>query len=340
MNCPSLQELPPPPQGRVGWPWTEASVPLPAARPDGGVWPRISVVTPSFNQAQYLEATVRSILLQGYPNLEYFVMDGGSSDGSVEIIKKYSPWLTGWVSQADKGQSDAVNRGLQRSSGLFCSWINSDDMLSRDALVTHATRVGFHPAIVYVGDCLYIDEHDRPLKMHRGRVHDFEDLVRVRTVWRCLEERGHIVQPEVLFPRQLALDVGALDVRNQRTMDFELWGKFLLAGALLQYTEIPFARFRIHGQQKTGQGWATTQSLIDTAVKLVERAQMLPQDLRQSLIADLRAYERECWLRTGPLARAGLPPALVLQLRDLRAGFRKQAKHLVRLASSGTADAR
>jgi glycosyltransferase involved in cell wall biosynthesis len=153
--------------------------------PNGAEWPRISVVTPSFNQARFLEATLRSILLQGYPNLEYFVMDGGSTDGSVEIIRKYSPWLTRWVSEPDGGQSAAINRGLQLGSGLFTTWINSDDMLCNGALVNHASRNCFDPGVVYVGDCLYVDEDTRPLNLHRGRVYSLEDLVNIRTVWRA-----------------------------------------------------------------------------------------------------------------------------------------------------------
>ena len=339
MSHPTLQELPPPPPGRTGWPWTEGSAPLPATMPDGGPWPRISVVTPSFNQADFLEATLRSVLLQGYPNLEYFVFDGGSTDGSVEIIKKYAPWLTKWVSEPDEGQSAAINRGLKASSGLFVTWINSDDLLYKNALVTHASSVGFHPGVVYLGDCMYIDERGQPLHVHRGRVHDFDDLVRVRTVWRA-RERGHIVQPEVLFPRQLALDVGGLDVHNHRTMDYELWGKFLLAGARFQYTHISFAMFRLHGRQKTGQDWTQTQSLIKTAVTLVSQARGFSESARRSLVADLHAYEREYWLGTGPLARVGLPPNMVLRLRDLRASLRRNAVHLVRRVSSGRVGAR
>src|SRR5579872_1583448 len=177
MRCPSLQELPPPPPGRIGWPWTEASAPLPATMPDGEAWPGISVITPSFNQARFVEGTLRSVLLQGYPNLEYSVLDGGSTDGSVDIIKKYAPWLKQWVSAPDGGQSAAINRGLQSSSGLFATWINSDDLLCRDALTTHALRVGLDANVAYIGDCIYIDEASRPLYAHRGRVHTFEDLV-------------------------------------------------------------------------------------------------------------------------------------------------------------------
>src|SRR5262245_35427784 len=163
---PHLTELPPPPAGRIGWPWTEASAPLAEAMPDGSPWPRVTVVTPSFNQARFVEATLRSILLQGYPNLELLVMDGGSKDGSVEIIKKYEPWLTHWVSEPDGGQSAAINRGLRRGSGAFATWINSDDMLERNALTNHASRIGFDTGKVYVGDCLYINEHDAPQFVH------------------------------------------------------------------------------------------------------------------------------------------------------------------------------
>ena len=143
MQCPTLSELPPPPSGKTGWPWTEESRRLPNQMPSGCPWPRISVVTPSFNQGKFIEETIRSVLLQGYPNLEYLMIDGGSTDNSVEIIKKYSPWLTYWVSEPDDGQSDAINRGLKMSSGDFATWINSDDLLCKNALVEHASRIGF-----------------------------------------------------------------------------------------------------------------------------------------------------------------------------------------------------
>ena len=136
-SCVRLDELPEPPRGKTGWPWTEESSRLPSRGPEGGSWPRLSVITPSFNQGQFIEETIRSILLQGYPNLEYIVMDGGSTDNSAAIIKKYSPWLTYWTSEPDSGQSDAINRGLKRASGDFATWINSDDLLSKNALVQH-----------------------------------------------------------------------------------------------------------------------------------------------------------------------------------------------------------
>ena len=133
LQCPQLSELPRAPSGKTGWPWTEESRRLPVSRYEGHPWPRISVITPSFNQGEFIEETIRSVLLQGYPDLEYLILDGGSTDNSIEIIKKYSTWLTYWVSEPDSGQSDAINRGLKRASGDFSTWINSDDMLCKNA---------------------------------------------------------------------------------------------------------------------------------------------------------------------------------------------------------------
>lgn len=329
MRAPTLAELPPPPRGNSGWPWTEESERVPAAMSDGSAWPRISVVTPSFNQAPFLEATLRSILLQGYSDLELFVMDGGSTDGSVDIIRKYETWIAKWVSERDGGQSAAINRGLGLSSGTFATWINSDDMLHQHALTSHATSIGFVAGTVYVGDCVQIDQHGRWLGRHRGRVHSFEDLVSVRTVWRNQQVRGHIVQPEVLFPTQLFRDVGGLDADKHWAMDYELWGKFLLASAPFEYTHIPFGIFRLHEAQKTGQAWVTTQALIATATDLVNQAPALPADVKQSLTEDLQAYLSDYWRRTGWLAQLGLPPGIVTQLRDRRAALRRRLATLV-----------
>lgn len=113
---------------KKGWPWTEEV--------DAGIystqkhWPKISIVTPSYNQGVFLEETIRSILLQNYPNLEYIVMDGGSNDESVEILKKYDKWITYWVSEKDKGQANAINKGIELCTGDIFNWINSDDYLA------------------------------------------------------------------------------------------------------------------------------------------------------------------------------------------------------------------
>lgn len=136
MRCPTLSELPPPPSGKTGWPWTQASPQPPDQMLDGAEWPKISIVTPNYNYGRFIEETIRSVLLQGYPNLEYIVIDGGSTDDSVEIIKKYEPWLTYWVSEKDKGQANAINRGINLATGEWFNWINSDDILLQNAFLT------------------------------------------------------------------------------------------------------------------------------------------------------------------------------------------------------------
>ena len=125
MRCPTLYDLPPPPPGKRGWPWIEASVELPDPMPDGQEWPRVSIVTPSYQQGPFIEETIRSVLLQGYPNLEYIVIDGGSTDETVAILRKYEKWIAYWVSEADKGQSEAINKGFAKASGDLFGWPNA-----------------------------------------------------------------------------------------------------------------------------------------------------------------------------------------------------------------------
>ena len=334
-SCVRLDELPEPPRGKTGWPWTEESRQLTMA--EDRRWSlasRLASVTPSFNQGQFIEETIRSILLQGYPNLEYFIMDGGSTDGSVEIIKKYSPWLSYWVSEPDSGQSDAINRGLKRASGEFATWINSDDLLSKNALVEHASRIGFAPDTVYVGDCIYIDKTSKVLSLHRGSVQSLEDLVRLKTVWHT---GGQIVQPEVLFPRELALSIGGLNPDNHFTMDYELWGRLFLVGVKFQYTEIPFGMFREHPEQKAQDPLRVNASLLETAAKLIRLADGFSEETKRDLLADLDAYrvkyQRDYWRGTGRLARIGLPRKIVIQLRSLKTILKKTNKVLSRNAS-------
>jgi glycosyltransferase involved in cell wall biosynthesis len=329
VRCPSLAELPPPPPGRTGWPWTEET-PLPAGNIGKDTfWPRITIVTPSFNQGPFIEETIRSILLQGYPDIEYFVLDGGSTDNTVDIIKKYSPWLGFWVSGPDGGQSAAINRGLRMGTGLHATWINSDDLLCRSALVNQACSVGFDDNVVYVGDCLYVDGATQTVGQHRGMIHSFEDLVRIREFWRA---GGNLVQAEVLFPRERALAVGGLNEANHFTMDYELWGRFLLDGVQFRYTKIPFGMFRHHQAQKTHDAARQTQALIETAERLLTCAENIPDQTKDEIRADLRAYFVEnakvTWTTSGRLARLGLPASLVMKIRKSKNALLRAARNL------------
>ena len=134
MKSPTLADLPPPPSAKTGWPWTVETPQLPSVRRDGSQWPRISIVTPSYNQGRFIEEAIRSVLLQGYPDLEYVVIDGGSNDESVEIIRKYQPWLSYWVIEKDRGQAHAINKGFARTTGKLGAYLNSDDIYFAGAL--------------------------------------------------------------------------------------------------------------------------------------------------------------------------------------------------------------
>ena len=250
MKSPTLAELPAPPPGRHGWPWDVDSKPLPHARQDGSAWPKISIVTPSYNQGQYLEETIRSILLQGYPDLEYFVIDGGSTDQSVEIIRKYEPWLAGWVSEKDKGQSEAINKGFTRCTGEIFNWICSDDLLARDSLSRIANHFSSPSGCdVLAGACL-LQYDDNPGK----------NSVRLANaaLWRNAPFSGAIWQPACFFRRALIRRPMLVIDNLHYCMDRELWTYLWSVDARWEFTEDEFAVFRFTGANKTTVGGEKT----------------------------------------------------------------------------------
>jgi glycosyltransferase involved in cell wall biosynthesis len=205
-------------------------------------FPLVSIVTPSFNQAAYLEETILSVLNQDYPNIEYIIVDGGSTDGSVEIIQRYANRLAWWVSERDKGQTDAINKGFARAKGEIFAWLNSDD-----TYLPHAVReaVGYlqsHPqaAMVY-GDANLIDQSGRVVGKFPARQTDYRRL-----------RRGyvHIPQQSAFFRADLWRSVGPLDPSFFFAMDYDLWVR-LARLAPLVYVPRLWANFRLHGDAKT-----------------------------------------------------------------------------------------
>lgn len=140
--------------------------------------PKISIITPSYNQARFLEQTIQSVLDQSYPNLEYIIMDGGSTDGSAAIIKKYERHLKYWVSEKDKGQADAVYRGFEMASGDIFGYINSDDYYLPGALHHIAERFAEHPEIQWlIGGCLTVNSNGKIITKFYGAEQNFESLL-------------------------------------------------------------------------------------------------------------------------------------------------------------------
>ena len=240
MRCPTLAELPPPPPGRSGWPWTIETPSLPSLRPDGSAWPRISIVTPSYNQGQFIEETIRSTLLQGYPNLEYVIVDGGSTDCTVEIVKRYEPWITYWISEKDRGQAHAINKGLANIRPGIFNWINSDDLLMPSALRIIGAIARNQHAIA--GGVTNFSAKERVLIPNSG-------LLPIAMI--AGEESVSFHQPGLWLRSELVLLTGGIDETLHYAFDFDLVIRYLSRYPTIAYTQQVVAMFRLHDTSKT-----------------------------------------------------------------------------------------
>lgn len=254
-----LKDLPSPIVGRSGWPWDIEVLRLPDVRSDGTSWPRISIVTPSFNQGQFVEETIRSILLQGYPNLEYVVMDGGSTDGTIEILRRYERFLT-WTSAKDGGQSDAINKGLARSSGKLLAWLNSDDLYLPGALPLVADKFCISKANLLTGGMVSFTGVERT-NFILGRAAEFGLRPSIPMLF---ASSPHLHQSSTFWTKDLWLETGAqLDVSLHYAMDAELWMRFMHAKSVrLAIVDHPLSVFRRHKAQKTA-GWHKYSAELD-----------------------------------------------------------------------------
>jgi glycosyltransferase involved in cell wall biosynthesis len=205
--------------------------------------PLVSIVTPSFNQARFLEKTMRSVLEQDYERIEYIVIDGASTDGSLEIIQKYQSRLAFWVSEPDQGQTDAINKGFNRARGDILAWINSDDVYNPGAVRRAVEYLLGHPQVGMVyGDLDFIDENDMVI----GRFNaDQTDLQKLR--------RGyvHIPQPSTFLRADLWKKVGPLDTSFFFAMDYDLWIRMAALSEFKYISGEPWANFRLHFDGKT-----------------------------------------------------------------------------------------
>lgn len=242
MRCPTLADLPPPPEGKKGWPWTVETSPAPERMPDGKPWLKISIVTPSYNQGQFIEETIRSVLLQGYPDLEYIIMDGGSTDETIEVIRKYEPWITFWASEPDGGQTEAINKGFKRSTGEIVAWLNSDDLYTAGALLIAAKAFAEQPdsAVIY-GDADTIDADTALLSHLNSRDFDLRELYR----W------DYIRQPASFISAKVIQEIGFLDERFHYAMDYDLWIRIGQEKAVMKYIPRKLAWFRMHESSKS-----------------------------------------------------------------------------------------
>ncbi len=296
MRCPSLSELPPPPPGKTGFPWTEESLPLPDSC-NAQPWSKISIVTPSYQQGEFIEETIRSILLQGYPNLEYIIIDGGSTDGTIDIIKRYAPFLKYWISEPDRGQSHAINKGWAIATGEIFHFLNSDDLLMPGALATVAQTFQNEAVQVVSGICLVKDaDLQKELRIKLPR--DFD------LAYFLLDREGP-GQPATFLTRDVVEKTGDFDERLYYTLDREYWMRVSLRCPEIKVAKLnqPLAVYRWRSECKSARGEAPyleREQLLDIYFSELP----LPASLKR---LQSQAYSTFCWTAADLCLRENVP---------------------------------
>lgn len=256
--------------------------------------PSISIVTPSFNHAAYLDATIRSVLDQQYPSLQYVVMDGGSTDGTVDLLRRYDDRLT-WSSKKDAGQADAIRKGFVRCTGEIIGWLNSDDTLKPGSLLAAARFLRDHPDIALVyGDAEFI----RPDGSYLCPCANTEPFSRHR----LLHYSDYIVQPAAFFRRSAYESVGGLDPSLHFAMDYDLWLK-LAATFDFAYQPQCWAQYRWLGENKSAVGsWKRIEEVHQVARR--HGAKRLPAYFRLEAVNLHLMEAKNQWLARHPIAAA------------------------------------
>jgi glycosyltransferase involved in cell wall biosynthesis len=205
--------------------------------------PLVSIVTPSFNQARYIETTICSVLGQEYPLIEYMVVDGGSTDGSVDVIQRYADKLSWWVSEKDKGQTDALNKGFSQAKGDIFAWLNSDDTYEPGAVAAAVKYLGDHPEVSMVyADTNFIDEKGRVIGRFPAAQTDYR---------RLRQGYVHVPQQAAFFRADLWRQVGPLDPDFYFAMDYDLWVRLAKIAPFAYLPGQTWANFRLHTSGKT-----------------------------------------------------------------------------------------
>jgi glycosyltransferase involved in cell wall biosynthesis len=224
---------------------TDSVLDRPVAVRHLGALPKISIITPSFNQGNFLEETILSVITQEYPNYELLIIDGGSVDNTSDVINKYKDYITYWVSEKDRGQSHAIQKGLERVTGDIVNWINSDDLLAPGALYAIAREFDLSRFDVLCGYCDYFINTLDKLDKRNERMKLFD------TVGHTLLN-VHINQPSTFFKTSV-LKALSVDEQFRYTMDVDLWYRFLLEKGhqKVQFSDSLLSYFRLHDKSKT-----------------------------------------------------------------------------------------
>jgi glycosyltransferase involved in cell wall biosynthesis len=210
--------------------------------------PKISIITPSYNQGHLIRETIESVLKQNYPNLEYIVMDGGSTDDTVKVLKEYKNKLS-FISKKDKGQTDAINQGIKKSTGEIIMYLNSDDVMLPNTLNTVAEYFTKHPQAMWLtGDYFIIDEQGKKIQSF---VANYKKVLRNFPFFNVLSIANFIIQPSTFWRRELIKEIGVFDESLHLCMDYDYWMRTIQKYPL-HVLPNHFSLFRIHGTSKGG----------------------------------------------------------------------------------------
>ncbi|MHC4660885.1 MAG: glycosyltransferase family 2 protein [Planctomycetota bacterium] len=296
--------------------------------------PKISIITPSFNHSRYIEICIESIKSQEYPNVEHIIMDGGSKDGTVEILKKHSG-IT-WISEPDRGQSDAVNRGMKMASGEIANWVCADDLLYPGALrkIADTYNEDSEPDVLCFGGRAEFPGTDRVQEIMPLQDVTLESLVEY---WRAPENRWNL-QPATFYKRDLFLKAGGLKLHQHLAMDYDLWLRFAAAGARFVSRDEIIARVLMQPAAKSmvsGKAQDIEKHLIsrrywggafDSAVKTASLCLWQSRDASRKLLHESGACSRK---GNFSCALKGILYALMMRPGSL---FSRHFWHALRLA--------
>ena len=243
------------------------------------IHPKISIITPSYNQGQFISETIESVITQNYPNLEYIIIDGGSTDKTPEVIEEYSNYITYWVSEPDKGQTDAINKGLKRATGEIVAWLNSDDIYEPGSFQKVAdSYAANHNTEIFLGDVFsFFPDGRTELWVNRFEAEDFLNRVSIH-------------QPGVFWKKSLHDRYGYLDESFYYLMDYEFWMRTFF-NSRIQKLDTVLTRFRVHDEAKTGRN---PIGLYDDYRRVMSRfANSIPQVFVKETMQRLAIYINE-----------------------------------------------
>lgn len=244
--------------------------------------PGISIITPSYNQAQYLEQTICSVLEQGYPSLEYIIIDGGSSDGSQDIIRKYEKHLYYWISEKDRGQAEALNKGFRKATNEIVGWLNSDDYYIQDSLRRVGELYLREPFDICAGASRMVDASGEFI------MDLFSERITSETLIKYWQPHFCPPQPSIFFQRKLLEDLGYLNESLVYSMDFDFWLRASEKYSFLSIDEC-FSCYRIHQHSKTGSEGGFRKFIPEWRALIIKH-------LKQQPVSDMLLFHAEEWL--------------------------------------------